>query len=453
VHHDLVLTKPAEPTSGLDAIRQDIDPRTVAGIAPRRSLSMLSNSIALIAGKLATMGLGFLSWLVAARLFDQREVGLSSGTVSAMMLCVQIALFGAGAAVITLYPRHQESPGGLLNTSFWMVGIAALLASTATLVLAATLLGELSIIAERPAYAVTFTVMTLAGALGVLFDQISTAIRRGDLALTRGIVNGAIILLLVAVMPRIFDASSALAILLAWTGGNLAMVSLGIWQLRRAVPGYRLQPRVDLHLAGTISRTGLPNWMLTLTERAPGTLLPVVATELLSAESNAAWYAAWMMAWVVYVVPIQVGLNLFAEASHAPERLIKAVRQGIMTSLAIGVTCAIGAAIIGPLMLQFLGSGYADEGTTPLRILLVAVVPFTFIQAYFAICRSTGLLGEAIATGLLAAASGILAAAIAGNDHGLKGMALAWLVTQSLAGIWAVWRLRRLILRGAALSS
>jgi O-antigen/teichoic acid export membrane protein len=404
VPHNLALTEPAEPKSGMDAIRQDIEARPATGTTVGRSLSMLSNSVALIAGKLATMGLGFLSWLVAARLFDQREVGLSSGTVSVMMLCVQIALFGAGAAVITLYPRHRESPSGLLNTSFWMVGIAALLASVATLVLAATLLGELSIIAERPAYAVTFGVMTLAGALGVLFDQISTAIRRGDLALTRGIVNGAVILLLVAVMPRIFDATSALGILLAWTGGNLAMVSLGIWQLRRAVPGYRLKPRVDPHLAGTISRTGLPNWMLT-------------------------------------------------EASHAPERLIKAVRQGISTSLAIGVTCAIGAAIIGPLMLQFLGSGYADEGTTPLRILLVAVVPFTFIQAYFAICRSTGLLGEAIVTGLLAAMGGILAAAIAGNDHGLKGMALAWLVTQLLAGIWAVWRLQRLILRGADLPS
>ena len=86
-----------------------------------KSLPMLANSLALIIGKLATMGLGFLAWLAAARLFEQRDVGLVSGAVSAMMLCVQIALFGAGAAVISLYPRVKDKPGVLLNTSFSIV--------------------------------------------------------------------------------------------------------------------------------------------------------------------------------------------------------------------------------------------------------------------------------------------------------------------------------------------
>ena len=193
-----------------------------------------------------------------------------------------------------------------------------------------------------------------------------------------------------------------------------------------------------------VNQVGMPNWLLTLTERAPGAILPVVVTEILSPQTNAAWYAAWMMAWVVYVVPIQVGLNLFAEASHSPTSFDRAVRNGVLTSLVIGVGAAIAAAVMGPLLLDFLGKGYSDAGTTPLRILLIAVLPFTFVQAYFAICRARMLLREAICTGLTAAIVGVGSAALAGEQYGLNGMATAWLATQCAIGIWSVYRLRSL---------
>src|SRR5215207_396021 len=67
-------------------------------VRPTRTLSMLVNSIALILGKVATMGFGFLSWLLAARLFAPQEVGLASGAVSAMILATQIALLGVSSA-------------------------------------------------------------------------------------------------------------------------------------------------------------------------------------------------------------------------------------------------------------------------------------------------------------------------------------------------------------------
>src|SRR5215204_3677784 len=108
----------------MTAIERGFRPRrpavTAAGSDPTstgRSLPMALNSITLILGKMVTMALGFVVWLVAAKLFAPAEVGLASGTVSAMMLCVQLALFGAGAAVISLYPQHLQRPGELLDTA------------------------------------------------------------------------------------------------------------------------------------------------------------------------------------------------------------------------------------------------------------------------------------------------------------------------------------------------
>ena len=63
------------------------DPGGEASARGGRSLSMLKSSLALIVGKVATMGLGFLFWLVAARTFEVSEVGLAASAVSAVMLC------------------------------------------------------------------------------------------------------------------------------------------------------------------------------------------------------------------------------------------------------------------------------------------------------------------------------------------------------------------------------
>jgi len=91
------------------------------------STLLLVNSIALILARVAASGLGFFTWLVAARLYTQAEVGLASGVVSAMMLCVQVALLGIGSAFIKLYPKHQDRPVNLLHTSFTIVTATSLI--------------------------------------------------------------------------------------------------------------------------------------------------------------------------------------------------------------------------------------------------------------------------------------------------------------------------------------
>ena len=88
------------------------------------------------------------------------------------------------------------------------------------------------------------------------------------------------------------------SIFAAWTLGGVTTLVLGLILVGRAIPGYRVRARLDRRLAGELTRVGFPNYLLTLAERAPGFVLPVVVTEILSPADNAAWYAAWMMAWV-----------------------------------------------------------------------------------------------------------------------------------------------------------
>jgi O-antigen/teichoic acid export membrane protein len=405
-------------------------------------LPQIYNGLALIAAKVLTMGLGFVFWVVAAREFDARQVGIAAGAVSAMMLCTQIALLGVGSAFITHFPSAQRRPGPLLDTSLSFVTVLSVACGGGFLVLAGWAFRQLDVVAAQPLFGVLFVAACLAGTLGILFDQMATALRRGDQALTRNALCAVATVALLVVLAVAGAPHRAQTIFLPWALAGLAACWMGLMQLRRALPAYHPSVAMDRGLVRTLVGAGVPNYVLTLAERAPGLVLPVVVAELLSPAANATWYAAWMMAWVVYIVPIQVGMTIFAEVAHDPASFRRSVRRGVACSLAVATGGAIVLGLGAHLALSILGPRYAHDGLAPLRILLLAVLPLTFVQAYFSACRARRQLGEAIVVGWANAVASIGAAALAGVTHGLTGMAIAWCVVQYATGACALWRLR-----------
>lgn len=337
-----------------------------------RELSQLHNSLALIAAKAATMGLGFFFWLLAARLFSRSDVGVAAGVVSAMMLCTQLALLGIGSSVISYFREHESDPVRLVNCSLTVVGgAAALVAGGFLLVFSA--LPTLDVVVASPWFAGLFVLASITGTVAILLDQISTVRRRGDQALIRGVVFGLVAVACLATVSQRIGGSEA--VFMPWAAAGLAVLALGLAQFRRSIHGYRTRPVVDRPMARGLLRLGVPNQVLTLAERTPGLVMPILVAELVSARANAAWYAAWMMAWVIYIVPVQVGMTTFAEAARAPESFSRAVHRGLRISLILGCAGAAVMALLGGLPLSLMGASYVKDGLGPLRILTIGVVP------------------------------------------------------------------------------
>ena len=403
----------------------------------RQEVSRFYNAGTLILGRIAQSGLGYLAWLITARLFEAREVGIASGVVSAMMLCVQLALFGIGAAVIKAYPLHLDSPSKMINTALNLVAAGSLATAAIFLVFARTFFSELNIVSAIPLYALLFIAINFFGAVLVLMDHVSIAIKRGDQVLIRNILHGVITIVGVAVLPLLAGSSSSIAIVSAWAASGFLTCVLGAIQLQKSIPEYRYQASVNTQTGKQLIGIGLPNYLLTLAERAPNWILPIIITEMLSPVDNARWYAVWMMAWVIFIVPISIGQTLFAEISHHPENFKRPLRIGLRNSLIGGSVAAALVIALAPYLLWLLGRDYAVAGTTPLRILALAILPITVIQMYYSVCRGTQRLTEATITGVIAGALGVVAATYAGINYGLTGMAIAWLITQSTAAVWA----------------
>jgi O-antigen/teichoic acid export membrane protein len=133
---------------------------------------MALNSLALILAKVSTMGLGFVAWLLAARLFAAAEVGIASAVVSAITLCSQIALLGISSAIISLYPTHRDAPGRLLNTAYGITAGAAVVAGGLFLIVASAVFTELRVVSSMPLYIALFLLMSVLGTLDTIVAHI-----------------------------------------------------------------------------------------------------------------------------------------------------------------------------------------------------------------------------------------------------------------------------------------
>ena len=406
--------------------------------------SLERSSTGLLIGKGSQMILGYAFWLVAARLAPPSDVGLASGALSGVMIVTQLALLGIGSAVILRLPKMARHAAlALTDSALTVVSLSALVAGAVYVALLRATSVHLQSLLSQPAVILLLLGACAAGTVGVCLDQISTALGRGGLAAPRGVAAGVVGVVGLLVLAGVLGATPE-SMLLGWTLGLAASMGLGLLQLHRLL-GYRPRPRVGRGPSPGLLRDGIPNQLLTLTERVPALVLPLLISGYVSPTRGAYWYPVWMMAWAVFLAPVMVGQAQFAADVRADRSLAADVRASLRWSLAMGSAAALVLALGADVLLGMLGADYAAEGATALRVLLLALPGVAVIQAYSAACRARRRIGEAIALGVLvgiAACGGALAAAA---TRDLVTMSLVWVVAQSLGGLAAGARLRWII--------
>ena len=420
--------------------------RAMRGRARGDSLSVAVNGIALSAGTMVRLGIGFLTWLVAARLYSTTQVGLAAAAISAMFLCVQAGMLGVDLALIALFPYQRPRPDLLLDTAITLATLLALLGGLIFVGLSAAGFHSLHVIAADPIFASLFLVLTLLGSVWWILDQASVALRRSDKVLVRAIIAAITCLTGVAAFG-VLGWDTAAAILASWVAASFVACVLGLFQLARSVENYRFRLRLADRLVRRLLSVGLPNFALSLADNAPALVLPIIAAEVLAPRAAAFWYVVWMMSAAAYTLAGAFGLNLFAAVVGAPSELARLVKEALRIGMALAFAATVALEVLGPFVLSILGHPYAVNGSTPLRILALGAAPSVVGQVYLGVCRATGRILEgtvvAAITGVLVVVLGVAAA----SGFGLTGIAVLYLSVIVLAAIVTGVRLRVLVRR------
>jgi O-antigen/teichoic acid export membrane protein len=413
-----------------------------AGLPVPGRRPFLASTIGLVAGKGLQMGGGFLFWVIAARAASPVELGLVAAVVSAVMLCTQLGQMGTGAGVIVSLGTGGNRTA-VLDTAFTVVLIAGAAVAAGALLVGAVAGGDLSTAASTVSFAALFMLSVVAGTMMVCLDQVNVALGRGGNSAVRYAAAGVVTVAATAALVLSPIASDSRALFACWSLGAVAACAVGVVQLRSLLR-YSYRPRLHRGHRQRLLVVGVPNQVLTMIERAPGSLVPILVAHVVSLEATAYWYPAWMMAWVAYSTPVLVGLVQFAEGVKDPGRLARSTRSGLGWSLLVGAGISVVMVVLARPLLHLMGARYADASTGALRLLAIGLVPYAVIQSYNSVCRVRSRLREAIAVNAaLGVALCTLTVSVA--QRGPTAMAAAWLACLGVGAVVAGLRAIRLV--------
>ena len=373
-------------------VRQPL--RALIGRVRRESL--LRNSLFIMLTTVVNSAFGFLFWLVAARLFTARDVGLTAATISASTIIVILASIGVGGMLIQSLPK----PSGR-SLTFW-AGMATAIGTSlaggcAAFVLLPLISKELAAL-HSAAYATIFTVGTVAMTAGSIVDSAFIAARAAGSMLVRNSVAAAAKVLMV-VFVIVLAGARRLDLLGAWAAASVVGLGLGIGILaaRMSLPWPPRASALARAALGLRSRLA-GNQLIGIGTSLLPYLLPLLVTARLSLTENAYFYTTWMLGGIFLIIAPAVSQSLFAEGVHNPHELHTKARLAMGFIAAMLAPFVVAVFAMGGILLSAFGSAYEHHAIGLLRIVLLASIPDAIMNVYISVLRVRGRL--TVAAGL-----------------------------------------------------
>jgi O-antigen/teichoic acid export membrane protein len=420
-------------------------PRSGAGTRYRALLranrSLLANAGSLVGTTVVTAVLGFAYWGVAARMFSAESVGYASAAISAMTLVATFGMLGLGTFLIGEVSRRPEQATPTIVAGLCASAAGGGILGLAGAVLAPRLVDTLAPFAAGPWQVVLFTFGAAITSATFVLDQALIGVLRGGLQLWRNGIFALSKLVLLPFAAVYLSDRFGMSIFATWVAGTC--VSVALLAAVVAARGLPLLARPRWRVLSELGHDVVGHNCLNAAVQAPRLLLPLVATAVISARANAAFYAAYMLATFLYMVPTHLSTVLYAVDTGDAAALRERTRFTMGASIASGVGGAIALALLAHPLLSLFGEHYADSATDSLRILAFVALPTAVKVHYVALCR---VKGRMLHGGLVMAIGGVLellAAGLGAAAGGLTGLSIGLCAATTAVAAYLALDLRR----------
>jgi O-antigen/teichoic acid export membrane protein len=387
--------------------------------------SLIFNAGSLFGGTLLTAGVGAMYWALAARFFSPGAVGVGAAAISAMVLAGQVATVGLGTVLMGELRHHRGSERSLIYSGVGAAAVVGLVLGVAVILVAGSFIPELAAMRDVGGV-VLFGVGAAVTSAGLVLDQAFLGLLRGGLQLVRNAVASiAKLVALAAVGFGVVGALQGETLFLTWVVGGIVSMALLLAVQAATRPG----PTWTVWRSpGRLPALAARHHLLNLSILAPGLLLPLVITAVLSAEANAYFYIAYVIASFAFAGPSALTTALYAQGSRDLDALTSRVRFAFWLSMAAGVALNLFMLIGAAPVLSIFGSVYAENAVTLLRLFSLGIFAVTINSLFVPIARVERrfLEGALLMTVSMAIEFVfVVAGALLG---GLEGAGVGWLV-------------------------
>jgi O-antigen/teichoic acid export membrane protein len=334
---------------------------------------LFKNSLFNMASTFIMGGLGFVFWIVVARLYNTEMVGIATTLISIMTLLSSFTTLGLNSSLMRYLPKSTNK-NELINSSFAIVTFAALLVSMIFLLGLQFFSPQLVFLQSNFFYILSFTIFIVFCSWNTLVESISMAFRYAGNIL----IKNSIISILKLILPFVFIGLAAYGIFVS----TAAALALGVVTgLSILILKFKIRPSISINVS-FIKETSIysfANYMTGFMFNMPSLVLPVIILNVLSARYAAYYYVASMIQNILLIIPLATTQSLLTEGSYDEAGLKKHVKKALITILVTLVPATAVIVFAGNILLQFFGKSYADEA-------------FEFLQLYSASTIFTAIL-------------------------------------------------------------
>jgi len=421
-----------------------------------RGDSLVRNSLYMMSATVATAVLGYIFWIVAARVFSTAQVGIASAVIS---LCSTVALLtylGPAAMLVERLHIYEQS-------HTWNSFIARTCAATAA-VTAVLAVVTIPLIAHAKGYGSYFgaagaAVLAVTGAsvwtvVQIYCSAFIAARRAGGLFAVQGLISLFKVLL---VLPLCAAGLGAPGIVIAWVASSAIGAAAGaLWLLPRIEPGaapatpaapvapaapagdhrgrHARPARPPRKQAGYLSHL-VGQHLTSVGGQMTPLLLPVLVVARLGAGRNAYFYITWMIGSVFFMVSPSISQALFAESVRNDVGLRPTVAKAFRIAAFLLIPAIVVMIAGGKLILAIFGPAYVTAGYGLLVLLALSAMPDAVSNVAVAVCRATGRLGYSASINLGILAFTVISAWLLMPRLGLLGVGIGWLSAQVLSAL------------------
>ncbi|MEU0569974.1 polysaccharide biosynthesis C-terminal domain-containing protein [Nonomuraea sp. NPDC005983] len=348
---------------------------------------LFRNGYALMANTAVTATLGMGYWLLAAHFFTPEEFGRGQAVITLMRLFASLTALGFVGALARFLPVAGRRTPELILRGY---GLAAATGGVAALgfLLTLPLWGKTYSVLGGFGPGLFFLGSVLVWAVFTLQDVVLTGLRKATWVplnnLVFGVVKMGLLVAMASALPNggIFVSwmvPTALALIpVNWLIFGV-VVPRHVKQTKDAVEPPRLR-EVGRFLAGDFPGT--------LSILAIVYLVPVVVATQVGEATFGRFSMAHTLASMIELLAMNMAVSLTVEGAFERSQLAENCRRALRRAFMI-IVPIIAVAIAGaPLILTIFGSEFADEGTTLLRLMSLAVLPRVLIEVYLSALRA-----------------------------------------------------------------
>ncbi|MFC4008131.1 lipopolysaccharide biosynthesis protein [Nonomuraea purpurea] len=342
---------------------------------------------ALMANTVVTGVLGMGYWLLAAHYYSPEEFGRGQAVITAMRLFASLTALGFVGALARFLPLAGRRTPELILRGY---GLAAATGGVAALgfLLTLPLWGQTYSVLAGFGPGLFFLASVVVWAVFTLQDVVLTALRRATFVPMNNLVFG---LVKMGLLVALAGALPSGGIFVSWVIPTaLALIPINWLIFGMVVPRHIRQtdavaqpPRLR-----EIRRFLAGDFPGTLSILAIIYLVPVAVATQVGEATFGRFAMAHTLASMIELLAMNMAVSLTVEGSFDRSKLAQSCQMALRRAFMIVTPIVVVAIVAAPLILTVFGSDFADEGTTLLRLMSLAVLPRVLIEVYLSALRA-----------------------------------------------------------------